>query len=190
MPLTLTQTVAPTIEPLLLSEVKNYLRLDGTENDAVVEALALAAREEVEIFTGLTLLATTFAWRLWGFGACPLQVPRPPLQSVTSITYFDSSNVSQTLSSSVYTVDTQSRPGRILLTDGQSWPSVFSRYDAVTITYVAGHSLAALPERAKIAMKLMIGDYYENREAQLETRVYCNETVKRLLWGLRLLDFV
>jgi uncharacterized phiE125 gp8 family phage protein len=169
--------------------VKAYLRVDGTDDDSVIEALMLAAREEVETFCGLTLLTTTYALRLDAFPCNGvIRLPRPPLQSVTSIVYLDDAGVSQTLATSNYVVNTYSMPGQILMTSSGTWPGTYDQYNAVTITYTAGFTLATIPERAKMAMKLMIGDYYEHREAQLETRIYCNETVKRLLWGLRLLE--
>lgn len=190
MPLTLTQTVAPTIEPLLLEEVKRYLRVDGTDEDSVIEALMLSAREDIETWTGRTLLTTTYALRLDCFpSGCPIRLPRPPLQSVTSIGYLDEDNVAQTLATTVYQSDVYSEPGRITLKTGQSWPSTYSAaLNAVTITYVAGWILATIPERAKMALKLMVGGYYEHREESLEIRTYPNETVKRLLWGMRILE--
>lgn len=196
MPLTITQTVAPTAEPLTLDEVKRYLRIDGTDDDVVIEALMLAAREDIEVWTGRTLLTTTYALRLSDFDWCTwygrhdwLTLPRPPLQSVTSITYLDSNNASQTLATTVYQVDAYSEPGRITLKTGQSWPSTYTdSFNNVTVTYVAGWTLATLPERVKMAMKLIIGDYYEHRESQLEARVQENAAVCRLLWGLRVLE--
>lgn len=190
MPVSLTMTVAPTQEPILLEELKRYLRIDGTDEDVVLEALLVAAREEIEMFTGKTLLATTYALRLDDFPACGwVSLPRPPAQSITSITYLDTANVSQTLATTVYGSDTYTEPGRVYLHSGQSWPSTHETgINTVTITYVAGYTLATLPDRFRMVLKLMVGDLYEHREGHLEARVTMNETMKRMLWGLRLVD--
>lgn len=195
MPLSITQTVAPTAEPLTLDEVKRYLRIDGTDDDAVIESLMLAAREDVETWTGRTLLTTSYALRLSDFEWCTccgvLRLPRPPLQSVTSISYLDSAGATQTLATTVYQVDAYSEPGRITLKTGQSWPSTYTdSFNNVTVTFVAGWTLATIPERVKMAMKLLIGGYYEHREDMLEVRVQDNAAVCRLLWGLRIVDMV
>lgn len=189
MALSLVQTVAPTAEPLTLAEVKRYLRVDGTDDDVVIEALMVAAREEVETWTGLTLLTTTYALRLDDFPASGIiALPRAPLQSVTSVAYLDDSAVSQTLATTQYVANTYSMPGRVELAYSGTWPSTYAQYNAVTITFVAGFTHATLPERARMAMKLLIGSYYEQREAMVETRIYENPAVCRLLWGLRILE--
>lgn len=189
MPLTLTVVTPPTSEPVLLAEAKRYLRIDGVDDDMVIESLLVAAREEVETFCGITLLTTVYALRLDSFPCNGvIRLPRPPLQSVSSIAYLDDNNVSQTLATSNYVVDSYSMSGQITLTSSGTWPSTYNQYNAVVVTYTAGFTLSTIPERAKMAMKLIIGGYYEHREEALETRTYPNETVKRLLWGLRLLE--
>lgn len=190
MPLTLTQTVAPTIEPVTLDEAKRYLRIDGTDEDSVIESLLLAAREDVESWSGRTLLTSTYALRYDDFPACGVfMLPRPPLQSVSSIAYVDTTGTTQTLATTVYGVDAYSEPGRVYLKSGQAWPSTSADgINTVTITYVAGWTLTTIPERVKMAIKLILADLYEHREAQLEARVQTNKTVQRLLWGLRILE--
>jgi uncharacterized phiE125 gp8 family phage protein len=191
MPLTLTITGAPIVEPLTLEEAKRFLRVDITRDDALIEALMVSAREEVELLTGRTILSTTYALRLECFPATGIiALPRPPLQSVTSIAYIDTAQVSQTLATTVYGVDSFSEPGRVYRKTGQTWPSVYDQLVPITITYVAGYTLATVPERMRTALKLLLNDSYEHREAHLDARTFCNEAVHRLLWGLSKVDFV
>ena len=95
-------------------------------------------------------------------------LPRPPLQSVTYVQYTDSSNNVNTFASGNYMVDANSEPGRIVLAYNAQWPSVtLQQGPAITIRYVAGYGAlaSAVPEEYKLAMKLLCGHYYENREA-------------------------
>jgi uncharacterized phiE125 gp8 family phage protein len=103
-----------------------------------------------------------------GYLDTEIVVPRPPLASVTSITYVDGAGATQTLSLSVYTVDTSEEPGRIRLAYGQSWPSIRDQRAAVTVRYVCGYGgPGSVPEAAKAALKLYVGHLYENREVAI-----------------------
>lgn len=95
-----------------------------------------------------------------------IEVPRSSLQSVTSITYYDGNGALQTLDPSVYDVET-GNPGRIAPRYGQIWPTTLPRIGAVTIRFVSGYGDTAdtVPANAKHAMKLLIGNWYENRES-------------------------
>lgn len=93
-------------------------------------------------------------------------VPKRPLQSVTSITYLDTSGTLQTLSPSVYTVATGS-PGRIAPAFGQIWPVTLPQIGAVTYRVVCGNgnTAASVSDNVKAALKLLVGHLYVNREA-------------------------
>ena len=47
---------------------------------------------------------------------------RPPLQSVTTVTYVDPSGTTQTLASNRYVVDVNNEPGRMAPSVGSVWP--------------------------------------------------------------------
>ena len=94
-------------------------------------------------------------------------MPRPPLQSVTSITYVDDAGDTQTLSSSLYQVDTKSQPGRIIPAYGESWPTVRSNtLNAVTVNFVAGYGddPEDVPAGLRHAVKFLCGHWFEQRE--------------------------
>ena len=67
--------------------------------------------------------------------------------------------------SSVYDVDTTSIPGRVLLADGQTWPTpADNQHDAVRLTYVTGAATSStgVPVNYKHAIKVQILDMYDN----------------------------
>lgn len=93
-------------------------------------------------------------------------IPKAPLQSITSIQYYDLNNTLQTVDPSVYTV-IAATPGQVQPNYGKIWPYTRPTAGAIQITFVAGYgdSAATIPAAIKAAMKLMIGNWYENRES-------------------------
>lgn len=171
--LALTEVTAPPVEPIGLEEAKDHLRVDHTDEDALIDALILTARQRVETHTGRALITQTWDWSLDRFSQSrePLRAPKPPLQSITSIQYYDNNDVQQTLATTVYQVDAVNQPARITLADGQQWPNTFNRLNAVTIRFVAGYGATGnfVPWPIKAAMLLIIGHFYCHRD-EVSTR--------------------
>ena len=165
----LTEVTAPALEPFLTADAKSHLRVDLSDDDTLIDNLILAARNRLEVDTGRALITQTWDMFMDKFpdnnGA--IQVPKPPLQSVTSLKYIDTDGVEQTWDSSNYRVDTDSEPGRITPAYNVSWPTPRSVTNAVTIRYICGYGDATTDiERALLqAMLMLIGHWYENREA-------------------------
>lgn len=154
----------PVSEPITLTEALKQLELSpsDTAHSDHVAALIHAAREQFEHDTDSCVLTQTLSVTLSGFCG-DIHLPKRPIQSITSIAYYDSTNTTQTLSASVYSLDAQRQLVRLKYL--QTWPDTLDRWDAVTVTYVAGYaSVAVVPALYKQAMKLLIGHYFENRD--------------------------
>lgn len=168
-----TQTVAPASEPVTLAEAKAHCRVDTDTENTLITALITAARETAEAETGRQLISATWTLKLDEFpedDGC-IELRHPPLSSVTSIVYLDADGASQTLSASAYQVDTAGTFGRIVLAPGETWPTTEAdRINAVTITFVAGYT--TVPETLKLAIKLMVGHWFENREETCDRNLY------------------
>jgi uncharacterized phiE125 gp8 family phage protein len=118
-------------------------------------------------------------------------LPMPVLQSVTSITYVDGAGAVQTLPTSVYDVDTDHFPGRVVLKYGQMWPIPRAQRNAVVITFVAGFASPALvPATWRAALKLLIGHWHNNADdGEVSVRVRESpESVDALMWPDRYLE--
>lgn len=158
---------APATEPVTTAELKSHLRVDSTDEDTLIASLGTAARQYVEEQTRRALVTQTWVLKLDEFPESDGEIllPRPPLVSVSSVTYVDTAGSTQTLSSSVYSVDTTDTPGRITLAYDQTWPTVRDQRNAITVTYVAGYGAAsAVPDALKAAIKLLVGHWFTNRE--------------------------
>lgn len=161
---------APGDEPISVAQAKDYLRVDGAAHDADINRLVKAARQRFENETGRALAPQSWDWMLDGFDTEAFErVPRPALISVDSIGYIDETGATRTLAPSVYRVDrTNQRKdrGRITLAYGQTWPGLRGIASQVTVRFSAGYSgVNALPADIVEALLLMIGHWFENREA-------------------------
>lgn len=95
-----------------------------------------------------------------------IRLPRPPLQSVSSIDYTAMDGTSSSVDSADYVVDAKRSPGRVAPGFGKRWPFTQWTLNAVTVQYVAGYASAAdVPDTYLTAIKLAVIQWYDNRRA-------------------------
>ncbi len=166
-------TTAPAAEPITLTDVKNHLKIDYTDDDDLLAIIIQAVREFVEVYTGRALMTKTIQEYYDKFPLYTVTNPRggiearfAPLQSLTFVKYKDSDGTTQTLTVNVdYTFDNISEPPRIFPYYGTTWPTVRDEPNSVWIEYEGGYTQASdVPAVIKQAMFLMIGKMYEQRE--------------------------
>lgn len=161
------RTIIPvTTEQLTLVEVRQHLRLpeDETEDELLL-GLIKTARAYCENYTRRALAQQTLEVYLDCFPASgPIKISCPPLVSVVEIGYTDSTGLETILPALNYLVDIDCEPGQVLPSFGTTWP-VFTTNPAssVRIRFVAGYE--ELPVSIRLAMLLLVGHWYENREA-------------------------
>ena len=155
----------PAIEPVTLQQAKDHLNIDFNDDDSIIELIIQTAREAVENKTGRKLITSTMGHQRDCFNSV-MELPHT-IQSVTEITYIDTDGVTQTLPATEYDVDVNRIPGRIMLAYDKTYPATRDEANAVTIEYVTGFGDTAqsVPSPLQHAMLLLIGHYYENREA-------------------------
>ena len=161
----ITQSTAPTVEPILNAEARLHARIEEDEDDTLVDNLIVAARQYSEHETGRQYITATWKLYLNNFQR-EIVLPRPPLGTVSSIKYLDTNGDQQTLADTVYQVSTEDEPARITLAYGQSWPACRVIKDSIVVEYTAGYGAAgrSVPAAARQAMLLYISHLYENRE--------------------------
>ena len=168
---------APASEPVTLTVVKAFLRVDGSAEDTLITSLAKAAREHGEDLSRRAFITQTWdmtinAWPIFAThvrdgvtslnrASCRLQIYRPPLQSITSVKYLDLSNIEHTWTD--YVVDTRNEPGEIIF---KTLPGdALLESGAITVRFVAGYGAdTAVPERIKNLILALTAYWYENRE--------------------------
>lgn len=166
----LVQTVAPATGPVTTAEAKLHVRQDDAADDALIAQLITAATLRVEGEAERALVTRTYTLSLASAPSSGvLELPMPRLLTVTSVTYTDTDGNPQTWSSTKYQVDTAREPGRIVPMPGESWPNVKAGIiNPYVVTFTAGYGVAAAVDaRAKQAVLLLVGHWYQNREAIL-----------------------
>lgn len=166
---------AVAVEPISLAEARRHLDLPGAfdspqaphHKDLDIQAWITSARELAESYTGRALAEQTLEIALDEFpDGDDIELPRPPLVSITSVTYIDGDGTEQTLASNLYTTDTHQEPSWLVPAYGTSWPATHDVINALKVRYVAGYSTPThpLPILIRSAMLLTIGYLYENPE--------------------------
>jgi len=182
---------AATSTVISLSEAKAFLRIDSDYDDdnTYITSLINVATQVVEEFTRRRLMTQTYNLFYDEFPPyIDLQVG--DVASVTHIKYYDADNTLQTLATDQYDVDTKVRPGRIYESEDGDFPNTYERPNAVEVEFIVGGAASDVPEPIKMAMYLIIGRYYENRQ-DVVTGTIASELplmVDHLLTPYRLLE--
>jgi len=161
----LVETTPPAAEPLVLSDVKEFLRIDHSSDDALVNGLISAARQVCETATGRSLITRSYSLYLDEWAGEVFLLPKPPLLSIVQVKVYAADNTSAVFASANYYVDTAGTPGRLVLTEGAVVPTPGRVANGIEIQYTAGYGAAAsnVPPLLKQGMKQMIAYLYEHR---------------------------
>ncbi|ABF64352.1 hypothetical protein TM1040_1619 [Ruegeria sp. TM1040] len=168
MRLTLTTPAADL--PVSLEEAKRHCRVeaDDTEDDQLLEGLIAAAVDYLDGPSGIlgrAIITQTWLLELPSFPV-KLDLPLEPVRSVT-ITYLDASGAEQTLPEGAYELNARpSQRTQLALVSGTQMPVLKDTSWPVRISIIAGFGGAnACPPGLKVAIKMIVGLWYEHREA-------------------------
>lgn len=154
------------VEPITYALVRDHLRVDDTpEEQVIISHYMKAARDAFEDMTG-HILSSSQTWELYQeFWSGEIEIRKAPVIAVSSIQYYDNSDVLQTLSASTYYVQIYGRCTVIRFKAGTTLPTLSERPDAVKVNFTAGYSTPNnVPTMAKQALLSLIGHWYENRQ--------------------------
>ena len=210
-------TTQPNVSIVTVAEQKSHMRLLGRDsNDADVLAYLLFAEEYVSSITNHAFQPRQYTYTLdrppnqygfrWLFGGAygssygsnnaqytnSIELPIGPLITVDTVSYktqdpTTGAYVETVMPSTAYQVSTTQVPGRIRPVTGGYWPfsSLFA-LEGMTITFTAGYT-TNVPQRARMAIKMLAAYQYENREPMVNGNVVGNIpfTLKNLLNNLK-----
>ena len=156
-------------DPTLLVTVEQARansRIDSDVEDDLIEAQIRAATAYAERWCGTAFVPQTWEQVLDAFpaNAAEIDLEIGPITSVTSIKYDDPDGVEQTVDPANYRVDTVSRRGWVMLSEGAVWPETMATINAVRVQFVVG----AADEDVKQAVLLVVDHWYQNRGASGE----------------------
>jgi uncharacterized phiE125 gp8 family phage protein len=159
----------PATEPVSPGEVKLHARIDSDIDNTLITSWIKSGRELVEAYQRRALITQTIELTLDHFPECgEIYLPRSPLVSVTSFTYYDYANAATVWPLTNFIIDATSQPGRMALAYGIVWPSVTLRsINAIKVRFVAGYGAADdVPENVKDAIMLYCSYRNENRTGE------------------------
>lgn len=156
---------APATLPVTIDEVASHIRVSDDP-------------DETYYLTSLIDSAAAYIDGVYGMGFCmmpqtlelmidqftnTIKIPVYPVSSVVSIKYIDTEGTEQTLEESKYTLNSYGNMPTVAPSYNEQWPSTRNISGAVKIQFIAGFS--ALPQDLKHAVLLLVGHWYDNREA-------------------------
>jgi uncharacterized phiE125 gp8 family phage protein len=163
------QSTAPAELALTMQEVKNRIKVEMTDqdDDEFIMLLIGATQGHAEDVTRRQFVEATFTYTIDAFpSGDEIELPKPPLVSVTSVKYIDTSGVQQTFSSGNYDTITDQEPGFIRLGYNKEWPSTRDQPDAVEVIFKAGYGTqSSVPAELKCAMGMHLGHHYDHRKS-------------------------
>jgi uncharacterized phiE125 gp8 family phage protein len=157
--------------PLDLAFVRDkVLRVvDDGYGDDHIEHLIWSAVAAAEAQTHRTIAPATLALVLDRFPCWAIELPGPPLISISAVTYVDTDGATQTLTTSPESFQTvpSGRASRAQLVPlyGEVWPVTRCQPEAVRIEYRAGYEdPAAIPVEILTGMYVYIAELYKQRD--------------------------
>ena len=127
-----------------VGEAKSQGYIETNDDDVLVARMLGAAQRLCERLVNGRRQYTPVTYDLpvsmWWEGG--LKMPRPPLQSITSVKYRDTNGTEQTLASTVYLADAAAldQPGTLERAPDESWPSLQTdRRYPIIVRFIAGH---------------------------------------------------
>lgn len=162
------RTSGITVEPISIAQARMQIGLDSadTSMDTMLTPLISAAREYVEKYTNRSLITAIWVAYLDSFDKWGIELFKLPISELTSIKYYDTDNVLQSLVEDTdYVVDIISEPARLFPVSGESWPDTYDKPNAVEITFKSGYSAtsADVPKTIQAAMLMIIAHLEANR---------------------------
>lgn len=184
-----------------VADAKMHMRVESDDENDYIGALIATAVLTIEAFLRRKLI--TQDWKLYldgfpfiqNYSRCrTISFPFSPVQSVTSVKYYDTNGVQQTLAPNTdYDVHIEGDPGFIVPSFSRYWPVTRLMPNAVEIVYKVGYGDDAtkIPPPIVHAVKMLANHWYENREPVSIGNISSELPYgpERLCWPYRALEF-
>lgn len=195
--------------PISLSEVKSHIRMQygETREDDFLYSSIKASISKIENYLNRKLSPYTIKYYLDDFPSDEwIDLPFPPIRNIpsTGLVYTNSTQGSTTLSSTKWSQDIFTEPGRLVLDYNDDWPTgiTLANNNPISVEYECGYGSTILgsigstnidlPKDIKYAVLMTIASYYEAREDQVQSNFSFKEMpigAKNLLYPYRIKTF-
>lgn len=156
--------VGPAVEPVSLAEMKAHLRLDGPDEDALVEALIVAGRVTVERQTRLALIEQSwcFALQTW---PRDLSVPLPlyPVRAIEEVRLSGEGGQDVVLSPAHYRLEPEGDVTRLVVDAAAPAPAGLPTRIEIDFACGFGSAPETVPEPLRLAIRRLVAYWFEHR---------------------------
>ena len=161
----------PSVPLFTTAEAKDFLKVDTTADDDLIDNLVIAATESCQIYTNQYFIRHTISQYSDNWDGI-YTLYKSPVSSITHIKYYDTNDTEQTWADTNYILDDVSKPARIGLAVDATLPDLADRINAVHVKYTVGYGTAStdVPDGIKQAVLLTLGNWYENRQTVITGR--------------------
>ncbi len=168
-------TVPPAVEPVTLEEVMEFTKIDDPSETGLMLAMIKASREAMERYLGRALIKQTVLVQMdqWPGQVCKLPYGQllqsggtSGVMGINQIRTLDEAGGIQVYDPVSYYAVSQPFLSQIIIKNGYMYPFNTSRwYKGYEVEYLAGYGTTAanVPEPIKMAIKLWLSYFYEQR---------------------------
>ncbi|HEX7791659.1 MAG TPA: head-tail connector protein [Afipia sp.] len=153
----------PAAEPLSLAEAKSFVRVEHSDDDAVIASLVSAARNHVEALTRSGLIAQTWRLVLDGWPDSGRIRPRiGPLLSLAAVRVFNEAGDPSAVDAGIFVID---KAAGTIAAPAWSLPPPGRSVAGIELDLVIGFGDAAsdIPPMLLQAIRMLVAHWYENR---------------------------
>lgn len=154
--------------PLTAADMRARLRIDDAGEDGLLGDFLAAGASEIDgpDGIGVAMMAQTWTRTLDSWGGV-IALPGWPVTAVSEIRYVDLAGDVQALDVAAnFRLVTGSHPARLIAKPGVALPQVLAQAGVIEVDYTLGRTVAADVDPGLVtALALLVGHYYENREA-------------------------
>jgi len=152
-----------------LELARHQVRLedDDTHEDVLLDGMIRAAYKYAESHTQTRIVPAEVTLVLDRFPSTsdPIELPWTPVRSVVSLEYVDQDGEEQSIEPETLRLDTRSIFPKLYPQFGSNWPAAIEEPESVTITLEVGYPEGDEPADISTAVLLLVGHYYNHREA-------------------------
>jgi len=142
-----------------LTNLKNFLKVDTTEDDTLIQALLSTARAYVEDYTGVLCNSSTVDFYAESFKA--FKFSAGPVTILGDVKYKTDNTTYATVATTSIAASFKSIPQRI---EFYSPPTPYANtLERIHVRTTAGYTETAVPDPLVQAMRLLVGHWYEQR---------------------------
>jgi uncharacterized phiE125 gp8 family phage protein len=170
----------PAGDPVDVADLRAHLRVTHNQEDVYIGLLGTVATRWLEGATGRAFVTQVLKGTWEDFprpdtdlqavkGPMAIELPRAPVVGpLVHVKYLDDDEVLQTMDLATLVLDATTEPARVRLKLGLDWPTItLPRAGAVEVQFNAGGAVGTVDPLAKHAIRLLVGQMYEQREPEV-----------------------